>query len=100
MKLIIVSITVLIINIPFGYWRENVKKYSLQWILAIHVPVVLVILERILSHLGYAWFTFPFIIIAFFTGQYLGTKIFDYLKYKKHYNVSSCLVMDCIRNCF
>ncbi len=42
-KLIIVSIIVFSINIPFGYWRANVKKFSLQWILAVHIPVPFII---------------------------------------------------------
>lgn len=100
MKLIIISFTVLLINFPFGYWRANVGKYSFQWALSIHIPILIVILERILGHLGFGWITYPVMILAFFFGQYFGSKLYHYLKIKRHFAVSSCIFMDCLRNCF
>ena len=70
-KLALISFTILIINMPFGYWRANVKKYSLQWILAIHIPVLIGIIERIVSHLEFSWITLPVFILVFFIGHFL-----------------------------
>ena len=99
MKLLFISITILIINTPFGYWRSNVKKFSWQWILAIHIPVLIGIAERIISHLEFSWSTLPVFVIAFFAGQFIGSKLHHYMKEIKNYPVSSCFIMDCMRNC-
>ncbi|NQU32603.1 MAG: hypothetical protein HQ521_05155 [Bacteroidetes bacterium] len=98
-KLLILSIVVLIVNIPFGYWRANVKKFSLQWILAVHIPVLFMITLRILVHVGFAWYTFVFLVIAFFLGQTTGAYI--HKKIEQRYNeTTSCLIMDLFRhNC-
>jgi hypothetical protein len=39
-----VAAVVFLLNIPLVYWRAGVKKFSLQWVLAIHLPVPLVVL--------------------------------------------------------
>ena len=100
MKLAIILITVVVLNIPFGYWRSNVRKFSLQWILAIHIPVILGIMERLASHLEFSWATLPLFVLAFLTGQYLGFKVYHFMKDIRFFHVSSCFVMDCWRNCF
>ena len=96
-NLLIISLIVFVINIPFGYWRTNVKKFSLQWILAIHVPVPFVILLRIYGELGFELYTYPIIVGAFFLGQFSGKKLFTYLKNRNKLELSSCLVMDYYR---
>jgi len=90
--LFIISIIVLIINIPFGYWRANVKRFSLQWYLSIHIPVPIIIVFRIFFEIGFTWYTYLFLVTAFFLGQKLGSIIYKYLK--KTDIVSSCLFMD------
>jgi hypothetical protein len=75
MKLILVASIVFLLNIPFGYWRYGVKKFSIQWFLAIHLPVPLVILIRIYSDIGFEIITYPIIIAAFFLGQFVGGRI-------------------------
>ena len=91
-RLLLVTITVFVFNIPFGYWRANVKKFSLQWVLAIHIPVPIIIALRIFSHIGFIWYTYVFLVSAFFFGQKLGAVIHNRLA--KTEDVSSCLVMD------
>ena len=71
----LVAIAVFVLNLPFGYWRSRVRKFSLQWILAVHLPVPLVITLRIFSGLGWHFVTFPVLIGAFFCGQFLGGRI-------------------------
>ena len=70
-----VAVAVFVINIPFGWWRDNSRKFSLQWILAVHVPVPIVIGLRLASHLGWHLSTFPVLIGSFFFGQFLGGRL-------------------------
>ena len=94
MKLLYVSLIVFILNIPFGYWRTNVKKFSLQWILAIHLPVPFVIGLRLLSGLGFQFVTYPALVGAFFAGQLLGSKIHFWRLKNLKVPLTSCLVCD------
>jgi len=73
-NLALVTIAVFVLNIPFGYWRGRVRKFSLQWFLAVHLPVPGVIALRFLGGLGFQWFTYPFLVGAFFLGQFAGAK--------------------------
>lgn len=96
LKLSVVTLVVFALNIPFGYWRANVRKFSLQWVLAIHLPVPVIIVLRIFSGIGFAWFTYVFLVLAFFLGQKYGGIL---LKKQGANNetFSSCLVMDLFR---
>jgi len=98
MKLILIGFIVLLFNIPFGYWRENVKKFSLQWALAIHIPIPFIVLLRIYSGIGFQFITYPVMIGVFFMGQLLGARIYRLRKKKNMPTISSCLVMDLIRS--
>lgn len=95
-KLILITILVFLLNIPFGYWRANVKRFSLQWYLAIHIPVPFIIAMRILGDIGFSWHTYVFLVGGFFLGQKIGSllmkRIHDYCQVE-----SSCLFMDLIR---
>ncbi|BDQ03106.1 hypothetical protein [Ignavibacterium sp.] len=97
MHLVIVAILTFLINIPFGYWRANVRKKSFQWILAIHIPVPFVVLLRIYSNIGFELYTYPIVIASYFLGQFAGVKFFSYRK-SLQMLTSSCLVMDLYRN--
>ncbi|MGD1002246.1 MAG: hypothetical protein ABSA67_16280 [Candidatus Brocadiia bacterium] len=68
-------LVILVINVPFGFWRAGVRKFSLSWFLAVHVPVIIGIGLRILSKLGWSLATFPALVGAFFLGQFLGGKL-------------------------
>lgn len=72
MIIFIVAISVFLINLPFGFWRSKVKKFSPQWFLAIHLPVPFIILLRIYSNVGFEFYTYPILIGSFFLGQFLG----------------------------
>ncbi|NOY50110.1 MAG: hypothetical protein GXO88_06075 [Chlorobi bacterium] len=96
LNLIIVTITVFVLNIPFGYWRANVKKFGLQWALSVHIPVPFIILLRIYSNIGFAWYTYIFLVSAFFFGQRLGAWIHKN-RLLHHKLTTSCLVMDVAR---
>lgn len=96
-SLIIISLSVLLLNIPFGYWRANVKRFSLQWFLSVHIPVPFIIALRIMSNIGFSWYSYVFLVTAFFIGQRLGSFIHKHLE--KLEAVSSCLVMDLKKLC-
>ena len=95
-KLLLISLLVLALNVPFGYWRANVKRFSLQWYLAIHVPVVFVVTLRIVFHLGFAWYTYVFMLAAFFMGQKFGGHLIKRAR-RVCDRVTSCMVMDLLR---
>jgi hypothetical protein len=98
MNLLFVSIFVFVLNLPFGYWRANVRRYGLQWVLAIHIPVPFVIAARIFSNIGFEFYTYPILIGAFFLGQYLGKYLYTKRKNLGYVPLTSCLVMDLVRN--
>ena len=75
LPLIIVVAGVFALNLPFGYWRAGTRKFSLAWIAAVHLPIPLVVALRLASGLGWAPYSFPFVIGAYFCGQYLGGRI-------------------------
>jgi hypothetical protein len=72
LSLIGAIIATLIVNLPFGYWRSSVKKFSPKWFLAVHLPIPFVIGFRFLFSLGFQLYTYPFLVGAFFTGQWIG----------------------------
>jgi hypothetical protein len=67
-----VAILVLVMNLPFGFWRAGLKRFTLPWFVAVHAPVPLVIGLRVLTGLGWRLSTLPLLAGAFFAGQFLG----------------------------
>jgi len=78
LRLVLVTMAVFLINLPFGYWRSKVRKFSFKWFLYIHLPVPAIVLIRIYSHIGFAFYTYPLLVGAFFAGQLIGRKIPDW----------------------
>ena len=68
----IVALAVAVLNLPFGYWRESLRRFSLAWFIAVPAPIPAVIGLRILSGLGWKPISFPIILAAYFLGQFLG----------------------------
>ncbi|MGQ4891408.1 MAG: hypothetical protein ACP6IP_02865 [Candidatus Njordarchaeia archaeon] len=89
-KFLEVGLTIYIINLPFGYWRRNVPRGSLQWVGAIHIPVPFIFLLRMAA--GFGWETIPLFVVFFFTGQLTGGKIWQIMNTK--IEVTSCLIKD------
>jgi len=92
-RILLIGAVVLLLNIPFGYWRANVHRFSWQWALSIHIPVPFVVLLRIFSHIGFGWITYVVLVAAFFLGQRLGGYVHDQFIARNH-KISSCLMMD------
>jgi len=47
LKIFLVSVICFLVNIPLGVWRERTRKFSWQWIVAIHASIPLIIALRI-----------------------------------------------------
>ena len=76
---LMVSFLTYLINIPFGYWRANLKKFSKKWFLAVHLPVPLIVLFRITFGVHINLPTFIVFVISFFLGQRTGILINKWL---------------------
>ncbi len=74
-EFILVLVITFLINLPFGYWRGGVKKFSWQWFVAIHFPVVLLYFTRSWLGVERSWVTLPIMVVFFFLGQLVGKKI-------------------------
>jgi len=70
-----IALLVLLVNIPFGYWRAGVKRFSVSWFLAVHAPVPLVVGLRVFSGLGWKLSTVPVLVLAYFVGQIIGGRL-------------------------
>ncbi len=74
-RLLLAAAAVLALNLPFGFWRAGLGKFSARWIVAVHAPVPFVVAIRLLAGLGWHLITFPILVGAFFTGQFLGGRL-------------------------
>jgi len=72
-KILILVAFVFIINLPFGYWRDKCRKFSVSWFLAIHIPVPFIYLARNTLMVPFYWI--PILIPPFWGGQKIGSKI-------------------------
>jgi hypothetical protein len=97
MELISVALGVFILNLSFGYWRANEKKFSFRWFLSIHAPVPFVVLLRLVAGVGWHPATFPFLIGAFFSGQYVGGWLYHRRQYLHKTPLTACLVWDLVK---
>jgi hypothetical protein len=75
LTLLKVALAVLLLNLPFGFWREGTEKFTAAWFVAIHAPVPMVVGLRIQSGLGWDLATFPLLIGAYLAGQFLGGRL-------------------------
>ena len=66
---------ILLVNLPFGFWRAGVRKFTLPWFLAVHVPVPIAIGLRFLAGIGFRLGALPVFVAAFFGGQFLGGRL-------------------------
>jgi hypothetical protein len=74
-RLFAVAAATLVLNLPFGFWRAGVRKFSLAWFLAVHAPVPFIVGMRLTAGLGWRLSTFPILAGAFFGGQFIGGRL-------------------------
>jgi len=70
--LFVMAITFLM-NVPFGWLREGVRKFSPMWFLYVHFPIPFIIALRI--GLGIEWKFAPLLILIAVLGQYVGARL-------------------------
>ncbi len=73
MSLFALALIVFCVNLPFGVWRSYLRKFSWQWFVSIHASVPLVVALRLWA--GFDWTVIPFLVIAFFAGQFVGVRV-------------------------
>ena len=74
MQLAVFAVFVFIINLPFGWWRQSVRKFSPAWFLAVHAAVPVIIAARILTEYGWHISQIPVLVLAYFGGQFAGAR--------------------------
>jgi hypothetical protein len=63
-----------VVNLPCGYWRAALRKFSPAWFVAIHAPVPIVIALRFALGLPFRWAAVPLFVAAYFGGQFVGSR--------------------------
>jgi hypothetical protein len=64
-----------VVNLPFGWWRARLRKFSPAWFVAIHAPVPIVIAMRVVLGLPFRWVALPVFVAAYFGGQFVGSRL-------------------------
>jgi hypothetical protein len=64
-----------LVNLPFGWWRAVLRKFSPAWFVAIHAPVPIVIGVRWALGLPFRWAMLPLFVAAYFGGQFVGSRL-------------------------
>jgi hypothetical protein len=77
----LVAVAILVVNLPFGFWRAGLRKFSPAWFVAVHAPVPLAIGLRWLAGIPFRLVALPLFVAAFFGGQMLGGRL------RRHYQV-------------
>ena len=93
---LIVALLTFIVNIPFGYWRAKLRRLSKEWFLAVHLPVPLIVIFRLLLGVHLNIPTVAVFVVAFFLGQRLGIVI-NKLVEKKLGETSKNMFADLLR---
>jgi hypothetical protein len=63
---------VVVLNLPFGYLRAGVKKFSVPWFVAVHAAIPLIALLRFVMGVGWRLNTLPLFVGAYAVGHFLG----------------------------
>jgi len=71
----IIALVTFIINVPLGYWREGVKKFSVKWFIAVHAAVPVVITLRIIAGVKWQVPVIAFLVFCYFIGQFSGARL-------------------------
>jgi hypothetical protein len=73
--LTVVTAAIFLLNVPFGWWRQGLRRLSPAWFVAIHAPVPLVVALRWAVGLPFRWSTLPIFVAAYFAGQLVGARL-------------------------
>ncbi len=70
----LVALCTFVLNLPFGWWRAGVRKFSPAWFVAVHAPVPAVVALRFALGLPFRWAFVPVYVAAYFGGQFVGAR--------------------------
>ncbi len=94
---VIVATYTFFLCIPFGYWRATTNRYSLQWLAAIHLPVLFIIpLRTWCFHLSPWWLLL--LVPLFFVGHRAGATVRARWVRRAYKDLTACLVVDWYRH--
>jgi hypothetical protein len=71
--LLAVLVITFLVNLPFGWLREGVKKFSPKWFIYVHFPIPFIVALRIT--LGIEWKFAPLLIFTAILGQWFGARM-------------------------
>lgn len=71
----LVTLSILLLNVPFGYWRAGLRRLSPLWFVAIHAPIPLALGLRFALGIPFQLSTLPIFVVAYFGGQWLGGRL-------------------------
>jgi len=74
-ELLVLLSAIVLINLPFGYWREGVRKFSAAWFVAVHAAVPMIVLLRMALDIEWRLVNLPFMVAAYFGGQTIGARM-------------------------
>lgn len=63
------------LNIPFGWWRASVSKFSPTWFIAVHAAVPVIVALRFVLGMPFRWVTLPLFVACYFGGQFFGARL-------------------------
>lgn len=70
---IVLLISTILLNIPFGMLRVRERKFSWRWFLWVHMPVPIIIAGRLLCHIDSVYI--PLLVLSALAGQYVGGQL-------------------------
>ena len=71
----VIALAVLVLNLPFGFWRAGTRKFSFAWFVAVHAPVPLVVGMRLLTGTRFSLRSVLLFAPAYLAGQFLGGRL-------------------------
>lgn len=69
----VLLIVTFVITLPFGYWRERCRRFTLEWWLAIHLVIPFIFFMRHWG--GYSFLYIPAFLYSTVIGQIVGGRI-------------------------
>lgn len=75
LEFLVLLSAIVLINLPFGYWREGVKKFSPAWFVAVHAAVPVIVVMRMVLDIEWRLVSLPFMVAAYFGGQTIGARM-------------------------
>ncbi|MGB5623069.1 MAG: hypothetical protein WBN65_11300 [Gammaproteobacteria bacterium] len=75
LEFLVLLLAIVLVNLPFGYWREGVKKFSPAWFVAVHAAVPVIVVMRMALDIEWRLVNLPFMVAAYFVGQTIGARM-------------------------